>query len=259
MSLLDKFRLDGQTAIVTGGNRGIGRAIADGLADVGANVVVANRDEETGRAAASEIADEHDVETLWVETDVAKEESVMDMVEATVEEFGDIDVLVNNAGVVSNYELQDMPLEEWERIFSINATGVFLCTKYVGQVMIDGDGGNIVNMSSISAILANYPQPQAHYNASKGAVDGFTNQLASDWWQYGIRVNNISPGYILTDMIAEVRENDPELAQIWKDDMVMDEFADPEVIAPLAVYLASDASEYMTGEQIVIDGGLTIR
>jgi NAD(P)-dependent dehydrogenase (short-subunit alcohol dehydrogenase family) len=259
MSILDKFRLDGQTAVVTGGNRGIGREIADGLADVGANVVVANRDEETGREAAEELAEEHGVETLWVNTDVSEEESVKGMVNETLDEFDDIDVLVNNAGVVSNYELQEMPLEEWQRIFDINVTGLFLCTKYVGEVMINGDGGNVVNMSSISAILANHPQPQPHYNASKGAVDGFTKQLASDWWKYGIRVNNISPGYILTDMIAQVRENDPELADQWVDQMVMDEFADPEVIAPLAIYLASEASEYMTGESVVIDGGLTIR
>lgn len=259
MSLLDTFRLDGETAIVTGGNRGIGRAIAEGLADVGANVVIANRDRETGTETVATLEDDYDADASWIETDVTEEAQVQAMVEETVRTYGDVDVLVNNAGVVSNYELQELPTDEWDRIFDINVKGTFFCTKYAGQVMIDGDGGNIVNLSSISAIHANYPQPQPHYNASKGAIDGFTVQLASDWWQYGIRVNNISPGYISTDMIAGVQEQDPEMAAQWRDDMIMDEFADPAAIAPLAVYLASDASGYMTGESIVIDGGLTIR
>jgi NAD(P)-dependent dehydrogenase (short-subunit alcohol dehydrogenase family) len=259
MSVLDRFRLDGQTAIVTGGNRGIGREIADTMADVGADIVVANRDEKTGRDAADEIADEHGVETLWVGTDVADEDSVQEMVEETVATFGTVDVLVNNAGVVSRYPAEDLSVEEFRRVLDINLTGLFICSKYAGQVMIDDGGGSIVNVSSISGIIANYPQEQAHYNASKAAVDGFMTQLASEWGTYGIRVNNINPGYIATEMVKEVTRTQPELAETWKSNMVFDEFAGPEAIAPLAVYLASDASSYMTGERIVIDGGYTVR
>jgi NAD(P)-dependent dehydrogenase (short-subunit alcohol dehydrogenase family) len=259
MSVLDKFRLDGQTAIVTGGNRGIGREIADATADVGANVVVANRDEETGRAATQQIADDHDVDTFWVETDVSVEADVENMVEETVDEFGEIDVLVNNSGVVSHYDVAEMPAEEWQRIFDINVNGVFYGTKHVGAHMIENGGGNIVNMSSISGIVANYPQKQAHYNASKEALDGFTRQVASDWAEHGIRINNIAPGYITTEMVERFIGDNPELAETWRSQMPGEEFAGPEVIAPLAVYLVSDASEYVTGERVVIDGGYTIR
>ena len=259
MSVLDRFRLDGRSAVVTGGNRGIGRAIADAMADVGADIVVANRDETTGRATAERIADDHGITARWIPVDVADEASVRAMVDETVETLGTIDVLVNNAGVVSHYDVAEMPLEEWERIFEINATGLFLCTKYAGREMIASGGGAIVNIASISGIVANYPQHQAHYNASKAAVNGFMRQVASDWAEHGIRVNNINPGYITTEMVDRVLEDDPELAETWKSQMVMDEFRGPEVIAPLAVYLASDASEYVTGERIVIDGGYTVR
>ncbi|PSP84030.1 short-chain dehydrogenase [Halobacteriales archaeon QS_1_68_17] len=259
MSVLDQFRLDGQTVIVTGGNRGIGQAIADAMADVGANVVIANRDGPTGRATAEALADEYDVETRWIQTDVSDEASVVSTVEETVDAFGTIDVLVNNAGVNSHYDVAEMPLEEWQWLFDINITGLFLCTKYVGQEMIDSGGGNIVNIASISGIIANYPQKQAHYNASKAAVDGFMRQLASDWAEHDIRVNNINPGYITTAMVEDYLENHPELEETWKSQMPGDQFAGPEVIAPLAVYLASDASEYVTGERVIIDGGYTVR
>ena len=259
MSVLDKFRLDGQTAIITGGNRGIGREIADAIADVGANVVVANRDETTGQAVADDLAEEYGVETLWVRTDVSREDTVRNMIAETISAFDTVDVLINNAGIVSRCPTEELSLEEFRRIVEINLTGLFICSKHVGSKMMESGGGNIVNVSSISGIIANYPQEQAHYNASKAAVDGFMTQLASEWGKYDIRVNNINPGYITTEMVREVTEANPELAEIWKSNMVFDQFAGPEAIAPLAVYLASDASEYMTGERIIIDGGYTVR
>ena len=259
MSVLDKFRLDGQTAIITGGNRGIGREIADAIADVGANVVVANRDETTGQAVADDLAEEYGVETLWVRTDVSREDTVRNMIAETIRAFDTVDVLINNAGIVSRCPTEELSLEEFRRIVEINLTGLFICSKHVGSKMIENGGGNIVNVSSISGIIANYPQEQAHYNASKAAVDGFMTQLASEWGKYDIRVNNINPGYITTEMVRELTEANPELAEIWKSNMVFDQFAGPEAIAPLAVYLASDASEYMTGERIIIDGGYTVR
>jgi len=259
MSVIDKLRLDGKVCIVTGGNRGIGRQIAEGMAEVGGTVVVANRDEETGRRAANELAADHGVETLWVGTDVSDEAAVEGMVEETVETFGSVDVLVNNAGVVSLYPAEKLEKAEFERIIDVNLTGVFLCSKYAALEMKDDGGGSIVNISSMSGLIANHPQLESHYCASKSGVDGFMTQVASEWGQYGIRVNNISPGYILTDMVEEAISERPELAETWKANMVMDEFAGPEAIAPLAVYLASDASAYVTGEQVVIDGGYTVR
>jgi NAD(P)-dependent dehydrogenase (short-subunit alcohol dehydrogenase family) len=181
------------------------------------------------------------------------------MIAETISAFDTVDVLINNAGIVSRCPTEELSLEEFRRIVEINLTGLFICSKHVGSKMIENGGGNIVNVSSISGIIANYPQEQAHYNASKAAVDGFMTQLASEWGKYDIRVNNINPGYITTEMVRELTEANPELAEIWKSNMVFDQFAGPEAIAPLAVYLASDASEYMTGERIIIDGGYTVR
>jgi NAD(P)-dependent dehydrogenase (short-subunit alcohol dehydrogenase family) len=254
MDVLDSFRLDGQTAIVTGGNRGIGRAIGEGLADVGANVVIANRDAEAGQTAAAEIAEEAGVDTLAVETDVTSEDDVRAMVEATVAEFGGIDVLVNNAGITFHNSVEDKPVSEFQKTIDINLTGVYRCSKYAGEVMKDG-GGVILNVSSMSAFIANYPQYQVDYQASKGGLEAFKNQLASEWAAEGIRVNNINPGYVFTDNIVHGEET----IETWRSEMLVEEFAAPEDIAPLAVYLASDAAWYVTGESVVIDGGYTVR
>lgn len=259
MSLLDRFRLDGKTVIVTGGNRGIGRGISEGMADVGANVVIANRDEDSGTAAAEEIAAEYGIETLAVPTDITEREDVEALVDATVDEFGGVDALVNNAGITINTPAEEMSEDEWDQVMDINLKGLFFCTKFAGQRMIDAGGGSIVNISSISAFIANHPQPQVSYNASKAGVEGFTHQLAEEWAEHGIRINNINPGYVWTDILEGVTEDDPEMVEEWFDGMLMDEMARPEDIAPLAVFLASEASWYMTGSSVVIDGGYTVR
>jgi len=255
MGILEEFRLDGDTAIVTGGNRGIGRAIAEAFADVGANVVVANRDGEAGEEAATEIAETYDTDALAVQTNVTDESDVAAMVEATLEEFGDIDVLVNNAGIVHHNPVEDKPVEEFEHTIDVNLTGAYRCAKHAGQVMRDGDGGVILNVSSMSAFVANYPQHQVDYQASKGGLEALKNQLASEWAEDGVRVNNINPGYVFTDNIV----HDEDVVNVWREEMLLEEFAEPADIAPLAVYLASDASSYATGESVVIDGGYTVR
>ncbi|WP_436930530.1 SDR family NAD(P)-dependent oxidoreductase [Halosimplex halobium] len=255
MTVLDRFRLDGETAVVTGGNRGIGRAIADGFAEVGANVVVANRDGESGRTAAEAIAAETGAETLAVETDVTDTDDVAAMVEATVDEFGDVDHLVNNAGIVHHSAVEDKSVSEWAETVDVNLTGAYRCAKYAGEVMKAGDGGTITNVSSMSAFVANYPQHQVDYQASKAGLEGFKTQLASEWAEHGIRVNNINPGYVITDNIV----HDEETLETWRSEMLVEEFAAPEDIAPLAVYLASEAAWYVTGESVVIDGGYTVR
>lgn len=258
MTVLDAFSLDGQTAVVTGGNRGIGRAIAQALAEVGANVVVANRNVESGEEAATEIADATGSDTLALECDVTDEDGVEAMIEATVERFGGVDVLVNNAGIVVHEAIETMSLEEWTAVLQTNLTGAFLCSRAAGREMME-DGGVILNVSSMSAFIANYPQRQVAYNASKAGLEGFKNQLASEWAEYGIRVNNLAPGYVATDNVdqgAQVAEN---AVGTWEGEMLMDEMATPEMLGPTAVYLASDASAYMTGETVVLDGGYTVR
>jgi NAD(P)-dependent dehydrogenase (short-subunit alcohol dehydrogenase family) len=255
MSVLDRFQLDGDTAIVTGGNRGIGKGIAKGLAEVGADVVIANRTESAGREAAEEIADETGAETAAIPTDVTDETEVQNLASETVDRFGGVDVLVNNAGVAIHEPAEEKPLDDWKKTLNINLTGAFNCAKFVGREMIDGDGGSIINISSMSAFMANYPQCQVDYQASKAGLEGFKFQLASEWAEHDIRVNNINPGYISTDILVE----DEEMLQAWKDEMLMDEFGTPEDIAPLAVYLASDASSYVTGASYLIDGGYLVR
>lgn len=255
MSVLNRFRLDDKTAIVTGGDRGIGYAISRGLAEAGANVVIANRTAEAGREAASQIAAEFAAGALAVPTDVTEEEEVADLVAETSDEFGSVDVLVNNAGVAMHTPAEEKSVAEFRETLDINLTGAFLCSKHAGLEMIDGDGGSIVNVSSISAFIANHPQCQADYQASKSGMEGMKAQLASEWAEHGIRVNNINPGYVDTEILSE----DESQRRVWKDEMLQEEFADPEDIAPLAVYLASDASSYVTGTSVVIDGGYTVR
>lgn len=255
MSVLDRFRLDGQTAIVTGGNRGIGYAIAEGLAEVGANVVVANRSAESGETAAADIAAATGAETAAIPTDVTDESEVEALVSETVDRFGSLDVLVNNAGVALHGPAETKPIEEFEKTIDVNLTGAFRCAKHAALEMKDNGGGSIINISSMSAFIANYPQEQADYQASKAGMEGMKFQLASEWAEFDIRVNNINPGYIATDILTD----DDEERRIWKDEMLLDEFGTPEDIAPLAVYLASDASSYVTGTSVLVDGGYTVR
>lgn len=255
MSVLDRFRLDGDTAIVTGGNRGIGKAIATGMAEVGANVVIANRTPESGQEAAAEIAEQTGSETVAITADVTDEAEVQALVRETVDRFGSLDVLVNNAGVAIHEPAEEKPLENWKKTLDINTTGAFVCAKHAGQEMIDSDGGAIINISSMSAFVANYPQCQVDYQASKGGLEGMKLQLASEWAEHGIRINNINPGYIETDILTD----DEEMIETWQSEMLLDEFGTPEDIAPLAVYLASDASSYVTGSSFVIDGGYMVR
>jgi len=255
MSLLDRFKLEGETAIVTGGNRGIGYAISEGLAEVGANVVIANRSAVAGREAAEAVAENMDANTLAVATDVTEEGEVKSLIDIVVDEFGSVDVLVNNAGVAHHEPAVDKTVEEFRETIEINLVGAFLCSKYAALEMMNGDGGSIINVSSMSAFIANYPQCHVDYQASKAGMEGLKMQLASEWSKYNIRVNNINPGYVNTDILAE----DSDLRGEWKQRMLHEEFADPEDIAPLAVYLASDASSYVTGTSVLIDGGYTVR
>nr|WP_290810950.1 SDR family NAD(P)-dependent oxidoreductase [Halovivax sp.] len=166
--MLDSFNLDGRTSIVTGGNRGIGKAIARGLAEAGSDVVIANRTPGTGREAARAIDETTTASAVAVPTDVSVESEVEKLAARTVDEFGSIDVLVNNAGIAIHGGAEEKPLEEWREPIDINLTGTFLCSKHAGNVMIDSGGGSIVNVTSMSAFVANYPQRHVDYQASKG-------------------------------------------------------------------------------------------
>jgi NAD(P)-dependent dehydrogenase (short-subunit alcohol dehydrogenase family) len=259
MTVLDEFLLDGERAIVTGGSRGIGRALAEALAEAGADVCIANRSAEEGRAAAAEIADATGAETMAVPVDVTEEADVERLVEETVATLGGIDVLVNNAGIARTAPAYEMSLDTWREVLETNLTGVFLPTKHAGGWMVHNGGGTVVNMASMSAFVANYPQEEVVYHASKGGVVSFTRQLASEWAEHGVRANAIAPGYIRTEMIDELLADNPDMEEAWLSEMLFEEMAPPEKLGGTVVYLASEASSYMTGETVVIDGGYTVR
>ena len=235
MSVLDTFRLDGKVAVVTGGNRGIGAAVVVALREAGARVVVAAR--QPGPDG--------------IVMDVTDPASVR----AMLDEVGSVDVLVNNAGVCFHRPALEVPDDEWRAVWDVNVDGVWNCSRVVGSQMIERGGGVIVNIGSISAMIVNRPQWQPAYNASKAAVHQLTKSLAAEWAPHGVRVNALAPGYVKTEM-APV--DDPKFKPLWVDDPPMGRYALPEEIGPSVVYLASDASSFMTGSVLVVDGGYTL-
>jgi len=252
--VLDGFSLAGRTALVTGGNRGLGEAFARGLAEAGARVMIASRDAAQNEVAIDKMrADGLQVESLVA--DITQDADVERMVEETIERLGSIDVLVNNAGICYHRDSWDVPDDEWDHVFNLNVRALFKCSRAVGTHMRTRGGGSIVNIGSISAMIVNRPQNQAAYNASKAAVHQLTKSLAAEWAPDGIRVNAVSPGYVKTEM-APVDE--PQYRRQWIEDAPQQRYAVPSEIAGSVVFLASDAAAFITGSVLVIDGGYTV-
>ncbi len=246
----DDFSLQDRVAVVTGGGGGIGLEIGRALRAAGAAVVAAEINAESGRAAAEKL------EGDFVQTDVTDPHSVREMVRAVLAGHGKIDVFVNNAGIAHNVPAEEMSDEEWRRMLSINLDGVFWCCREAGRAMLERGSGAIVNIASMSGMVSNHPQPQAHYNASKAGVIMLTKSLAGEWASRGVRVNSISPGYVRTPL-TELGMSNPEWRDVWLSSTPMGRIAEPREIAPAVVFLASDASSYATGTNLVVDGGYT--
>jgi NAD(P)-dependent dehydrogenase (short-subunit alcohol dehydrogenase family) len=254
--VLDRFSLAGQVGIVTGGGQGLGKVFCHAFAEAGADVVVAELNPVTGSATAEEICAKG-CRCLSIETDVRQRESIDAMVERTLAEFGKIDFLMNNAGIVKWDPAENVAEEDWHDVMRVNLDGVFFCSQAVGQHMIARRSGRIVNIASMSGLIVNRPQAQASYNTSKAAVIHLTKSLASEWAPYNVRVNAIAPGYMATPM-AQPFFDDPEYGGMWIDAIPMKRPGQPEELGPVAVFLASEASSYVTGATIVVDGGYTV-
>lgn len=253
--ILDTFSLAGQVGVVTGGGQGLGKAFSLAFAEAGADVVIAEFNAETGPETVKEIQ-ELGRRSLFIETDVRSKDSVDAMVAKTVAEFGKLDFIMNNAGIVMWKEAEELSEEDWQAVINVNLNGVFYCCRAAAKQMIEQGGGRIINIASMSGLIANRPQYQASYNTSKAGVIHLTKSLAGEWAKYNIRVNSISPGYMEGPLAGPLMK-DPNYGPVWMDATPMHRPGKPEELCPVAVLLASEASSYMTGSNVVIDGGYT--
>jgi len=238
-----------KTVFVTGGSRGIGRAIAEAFYKNGYNVVINyNKSENEAKALSEKLPG-----SLVLKGDISREDDVKYMIDKTISHFGSIDVLVNNAGVSVVGLLTDTTLEEWERLFSVNVTGTFLASKYAAKHMIANHNGRIINISSIWGVSG--ASMESCYSASKGAVIAFTKALAKELGPSGITVNCVAPGYIDTDMNSDVSECDREA---FEEETPLGRIGTPEEVAKTVLFLASDSADFITGQVIGVDGGVII-
>ncbi|MGE3803937.1 MAG: SDR family NAD(P)-dependent oxidoreductase [Gemmataceae bacterium] len=258
MGVFDKFRLEGKRALITGGSRGLGRAIAEAFAEAGADLVLVGREADSLARAQSELARfGRRVDTLVA--DVGSPAEAERMCQQALANFAPIPILVNNVGGRRiNIPTEQLPLEEWQRILDLNLTSTFLCCKLLGGAMVERGYGKIINIASISGMVVNKGIFGRSYETSKAAVVAFTKALAVDWAPHHVTVNAIAAGGFLTDPNRRWFSEMPELKQTFESQVPMARLGEPEEIGPLALYLASDASSYMTGAAVVIDGGYTL-
>lgn len=245
------MRLRNKVAIVTGSGNGIGKATSQRLAEEGASVVVADIKGDD----AQETAEELETDSIAIECDVSDEDDVEQMVEDGISKFGNIDILVNNAGVREYGPVTEKSEESWDRILGVNLKGTAFCSKHSIPIMQENDGGSVVNVSSIHAVVG---RPEmAQYDATKSGITGLTRSMACDHAEDGIRVNAILPGATLTEFHIEERGYDPDLVEPQPDGPgVLDRWARPREVANGILFLASDESSYMTGRCLEVDGGM---
>ena len=252
MNIQEKFCLKGKKAVVTGGAQGIGFNYAMAVAGAGADVVLADLNGEKAGESADFLEKQYGVKAMAVRTDVTQPEQVENMCSRMIEEMGRIDIAFCNAGISINVPAEEMSFEQWKKVIDINLTGVFLTATAVGRYMLRQGSGSIINTASMSGHIVNIPQPQVAYNASKAGVIMLTKSLAVEWAQKNVRVNSISPGYIMTDLI-EGHKLIPE----WTRLSPLKRMGCPEELQGIALYLASDASTFTTGADFTIDGAYT--
>ena len=255
MAILDTFRLDGRRALVTGGTRGLGLEMARALGEAGATLVIVGRDPANLQAAATELKSQgHTVSTI--EADLGIPAEAERMCRVALDEHGPIDILINNVGGRRiNIPTESLELADWQRIVDLNLTHAFLCTKMIGGAMLPRGKGRVINIASISGMWAGKAMRGRTYETTKAALAMFTKAVAADWAASGVTVNAIAPGAFMTDANRRWIGERPQMKTDVEAMIPMGRWGDPKEIGGLAVYLASDASSYMTGSIVVLDGG----
>lgn len=255
MSILDQFSLEGRRALVTGASRGLGRAIAVALADAGADVVCASTSPD-GCAATTAAIREHGREAWQVAADLSDRDAVARLADEAEEVAGRIDILINNAGTIRRHPAAEFPVDDWDHVLRTNLDAVFLLCRRLGAAMIERGDGKIVNIASLLSFTGGITVPA--YTASKHGVAGLTKAFANEWTQHNVQVNAIAPGYFRTDNTQPLQDN-PERATAISDRIPAGRWGDPPDLAGAAVFLASRASDYVSGHILLVDGGWTAR
>jgi NAD(P)-dependent dehydrogenase (short-subunit alcohol dehydrogenase family) len=251
---MDPHPLRGQVALVTGASRGLGRGFAAALADAGASVALMSRHVDECREVEQALV-AGGAKAVSVEADVTDRPALESALGIVEDALGPVDILVNNAGVALHGDALDVTEDQWRTVISVNLDGVWNCSQIFGRGMVERGHGSIVNIGSMSGNIVNRPQNQPAYNASKAAVHHLSRSLAAEWAPFGVRVNVLAPGYVKTDMSPV---DDPALRRWWIEDAPMQRYAEVAEFGPAIVFLASDASSFMTGEVLVMDGGYSL-
>jgi NAD(P)-dependent dehydrogenase (short-subunit alcohol dehydrogenase family) len=251
---LEKFRIDGRVAVVTGAAKGIGFAIADALSEAGALVVIADMDGAAAKVACAKLKDKgRNVDAVTL--DVTRPRDVETVCRDIIKRHKRVDILVNNAGIAISFKpAETMEDETWNKVVDVNLNGLFWCCRAFGKAMLERKSGAIINIGSMSGQIVNYPQEQANYNAAKAGVHHLTRSLAAEWAERGVRVNAVAPTYIETDLTRDVAM-DPDIRKHWIGGTPMGRMGQPSEIASVVLFLASDAASLMTGSIVNADGG----
>lgn len=256
MTALEKlFSLEGKNAIVTGGAQGIGKVVATRMAEVGANIAIFDLQLEKAKATAKEIAELTGKKVLAYEIDVTDPAQVKDRIQKAAEDFGGMDLLFNNAGIAVHKTAHEVTPEEWAKVINVNLNGeYYMASEFARYLKANGRKGSIVNTASMSGHIVNWPQRQASYNASKAGVILMTKSLAVEYWEDGIRVNSLSPGYMYTELCKQLPE---EWQERWFDLTPAGRYGQPEELCGAVIYLFSDSASFTTGTDLIVDGGYT--